>query len=40
MWSWNGHSYGGIPACIATHGNSVKERALRELPGGLPTCGL
>lgn len=24
-----GHSYGGIPACIATRGNSVKEHALR-----------
>lgn len=29
-----GHSYGGIPACVATRGNSVAERAERGLLGG------
>ncbi|KAL1858740.1 hypothetical protein Daus18300_009874 [Diaporthe australafricana] len=29
-----GHSYGGIPACVATRVNSVAERAERGLSGG------
>jgi pimeloyl-ACP methyl ester carboxylesterase len=29
-----GHSYGGIPACIATRGQSVAERHARGLAGG------
>lgn len=29
-----GHSYGGIPACIATRGQSVAERHSRGLVGG------
>ncbi|KAG8164260.1 hypothetical protein KVR01_006178 [Diaporthe batatas] len=29
-----GHSYGGIPACIATRGQSVAERHARGLVGG------
>ncbi|OTB00400.1 hypothetical protein M426DRAFT_15537 [Hypoxylon sp. CI-4A] len=28
------HSYGGIPACVATRGNGVKERAAARKPGG------
>ena len=28
------HSYGGIPACVATRGNEVAERAKAGLPGG------
>lgn len=29
-----GHSYGGIPAGVATRGNGVAERAQNGLPGG------
>ena len=29
-----GHSYGGIPACVATRGNSVAERAAQGKKGG------
>ncbi|KAI0903163.1 alpha/beta-hydrolase [Ustulina deusta] len=29
-----GHSYGGIPACIATRGNGAAERRAVGLPGG------
>lgn len=29
-----GHSYGGIPACIATRGQGVAERRARGLEGG------
>lgn len=29
-----GHSYGGIPACIATRGRGVSERQARGLEGG------
>lgn len=29
-----GHSYGGIPACVATEGQGVAERAARGFKGG------